>query len=129
MGKKNANYIETECRLNEMLNVAERFVRTERHLEQHSDISKSDQVHHAQEVQSQRIEDINNLKDKIIFGDGGPTNEVKNINKNIAFGEGYLKHNGDHMNPSDKKNLEENIQNRKDKINELKGDTNYKTML
>lgn len=115
----NEKYIDAENRINEMLNVAERFTRTERHLEQHSDISKPEQIDHAREIQVQRIEDINNLKDKIIYGDGGPTNEVTNIDKNIVYGEGYLAHNGNHMNPEDRKNLEENIRNRKDKKEEL----------
>lgn len=116
---KNEKYIDAENRINEMLNVAERFTRTERHLEQHSDISKPEQIDHAREIQAQRIQDINNLKDKIIYGDGGPTNEVTNIEKNIVYGEGYLSHNSDHMNPEDRKNLEENIRNRKDKKEEL----------
>lgn len=116
---KKTNYTETENRLNEMLNVAERFTRTERHLEQHSDIANPSQIAHAKEIQTERVRDINTLKDKIIYGDGGPTNELINVNKNIIYGEGYLKNNGDHMSSDDKTNLEKKLNNRKEKINEL----------
>lgn len=125
MIKKSNNHIETENRLNEMLNVAERFTRTQRHLEQHSDITDPDKIAHAKEIQLQRISDINNLKDKIIYGDGGPTDELKNVNKNIVFSEGYLKNNGNHMSSHDRINLVENIINRKGKKEELTNNTNW----
>lgn len=107
-------------RLNELENVVEKYTRTERHLEEHSDISNDSSIHSAEEKQRNREDEIKSLKDKIIYGDSVPTNEKENLKKNIQYGEGYIKHNADNMNKSDLENLKDKQENRKDTLNTLK---------
>ena len=51
-----------ERRIDELLNISNRYVRTERHLEQHSDISDPENIENSKRVQDERIEQMNNLK-------------------------------------------------------------------
>lgn len=111
---------ETHNRINELENLVEKHTRSERHLEQYSHIGSPENIDHARQVQKEREEQINNLEDKIIYGDGGPTNQIENLERNLTFEEGYLDHNADTMNPKDKKNLENKIENQKDTLNRLK---------
>lgn len=110
---------ETYNRINELENLVEKHTRSQRHLEQYSHIGSPENVDHARHVQKEREEQINNLEDKIVYGDGGPSHELENLQKNITFSKGYLNHNADTMKPEDKKNLENKIENQKDTINWL----------
>ena len=106
-------------RINELENLVEKHTRTERHLEQHSDISSDEALECSIEKQKKREEEINSLKSKIIFDDGGPTNEKENIEKNIFFSDGYMNHNADHMSDVDLTNLKNKQENRKDTLHTL----------
>ncbi|WP_027623110.1 hypothetical protein [Clostridium lundense] len=117
--KKSCNAIEKENRIDELINLVEKNTRTERHLEQHSDISSPSRLESAKELLNTRQENIETLKDKIIYDDGGPTDERENLVKNMAFTEGYIEHNSDHMSNEQLQNMKEKQQNRKDKLNEL----------
>ena len=46
----------------------ERSTRTERHLEEHSDISSSENIEHAKQVQRERKDQIENLKISLPMG-------------------------------------------------------------
>jgi hypothetical protein len=119
-GKGEGRKQETANRVNELVDLVEAHTRTERHLEQHSDIASPEQVEHAEKVQDEREEQISKLKSKIVYGDGGPTDEVENLEKNITFAEGYMDHNADHMNKKDLENLKDKEENRRDTLNRLK---------
>lgn len=123
MDNKKCRDIETENRIEELINVVENHTRTERHLEQHleqhSDISSPKQLSNAKYIQQVRAENIDNLKNKIVYSDGGPTNEKENISKNIEFASGYIRHNKDHMNEDQLENMLEKQENRHQKLNEL----------
>lgn len=106
-------------RINELENVVEKHTRTERHLEQHSDISSEEALECAKEKQRKREDEINALEYKIIFDDGGPTDERENIEKNMCFAEGYINHNADHMSDVDLRNLKNKQENRKDTLDNL----------
>ena len=108
---------ERESRINEMINLVEKHTRTERHLEQHSDISSPKHIEHAQRLQNIREENISNLKDKIVYGDGGPTNEKENIIKNMKFTGGYIKNNLGSMNDEQMENMKKAQVNRQDSLN------------
>ena len=111
--------LETSNRLDEITNLAEKHTRTERHLEQHSDIASPERIEQSEDKQHVREELISNLKDKIINGGSGPTNEIEGLERNIVFSEGYLNHNADHMNKKDRKNLKENLENKKETLDRL----------
>lgn len=119
MDNKKCRDIETENRIDELINVVDNHTRTKRHLEQHSDISSPSQLSNAQHIQQVRVDNISNLKNKIIYDDGGPTNEKENIEKNIKFANGYIKNNKDHMNKEQLQNMLEKQENRHEKLNEL----------
>lgn len=119
MDNRKCRDIETENRIEELINVVENHTRTERHLEQHSDISSPKQLSNAQDIQQVREDNINSLKNKIVYNDGGPTEEKENIKKNIAFTNGYIKNNKDHMNGEQLENMLEKQENRHEKLNEL----------
>lgn len=107
-------------RINELENVVEKYTRTERHLEQHSDIANDDSIDEAKDKQKKRRDEITSLENKIIHGEGGATNEKENLKKNIQYGDGYLDHNADNMSRSDLENLKDRQENRKDTLNTLK---------
>lgn len=117
--KKSCNAIEKENRIDELINLVEKNTRTERHLEQHSDICSPSRLESAQELHNTRQDNIENLKDKIIYEDGGPTDERENLVKNMAFTEGYIEHNSNHMSNEQLQNMKEKQKNRKEKLNEL----------
>lgn len=119
MNNKESKKIETENRIDELINVVENYTRTKRHLEQHSDIASPQQLHNAEHIQQVREDNITNLKDKIIYDTGGPTNEKQNIKKNITFTNGYINHNKDHMNKEQLQNMLEKQETRHHKLNEL----------
>lgn len=119
MDNKKCRDIETENRIEELINAVENHTRTEIHLEQHSDISSPKQLSNAKHIQQVRAENIDNLKNKIVYNDGGPTNEKENIRKNIEFANGYIRHNKDHMNKQQVENMLEKQENRHQKLNEL----------
>ena len=90
--KKNAN------RLNQLENIVENYTRTERHLEQHSDIASKEQLEHAQKIQGFREQEIKNIESNIIHGEAANnTNELDNINKNFSYTKNYLMENAKEM--------------------------------
>lgn len=108
-------------KVNELENVIEKYTRTERHLEQHSDIANTESIEQAKEKQKEREEKIETLESKIINGEGGSKRtEAENLEKNIRYGEGYLNHNSENMNQHDLENLKDKQENRKDTLNSLK---------
>ena len=117
---KNCSNEEKLNRINELENVVEKYTRTERHLEQHSDIANDKSIDEAKEKQKNREDEIQSLENKIINGEGGATNEKENLKKNIKYGEGYINHNADNMNKSDLENLKNKQENRKDTLNTLR---------
>lgn len=63
---KHKNAIHKERKLDELINIVEGHTRTERHLEQYSDIGNPKNVDHARKIQNQREEQIEELKSSII---------------------------------------------------------------
>lgn len=64
MEKKRARQ-KKENQLNELMNVVQKYERTEKHLEKYSDISPENQIEHTLEVQTRRLHDIEDIKGKI----------------------------------------------------------------
>ena len=60
---------ENERRVDHLINLVEKETRTERHLEQNSDISNPENIQHAKEVQKNREKEINNLKNILVSGE------------------------------------------------------------
>ncbi len=107
---------ETKNRIKELENLVQKNTRTERHLEEYSDLSDDESVEMAKDKQKRRESTINGLENTIIYGDGGPTPEKKNLEKKLQYSEGYLNQNSDHMDETDLENLKNKIENKKDTL-------------
>ena len=86
-----------ERRIDELLNINERYVRTERHLEQHSDISNPENLENSERIQQERLEQMENLKNIIAYNKHEQNNEEENIRRNLEYTDGYINHNAERM--------------------------------
>lgn len=111
--------IEIANRIEELQNIVESHTRTERHLEQHSDITSPERVREAREKQAEREDNIEILEDKIVNNGRTDNNEVEGLERNYTFAKGYMEHNKEHMDQEALENMKEKQQNRRDKMTEL----------
>lgn len=112
---------ENERRLEHMENLVEKQTRTERHLEQHADISHSkENIEHVKELQRERQQEIDHLKDKIAYGDNCSNRYRENTEKRFLYTEGYLNHNADHMDKEAFENTKVKQEHRKEQLDHFK---------
>ena len=93
--------IEEANRLEVLENIVENHTRTERHLENHSDITSSKKLSEAIVKQCERESNIDSLEAKILNNGKRDPNQITQINgleKNYTFAKGYMENNKDHMN-------------------------------
>lgn len=117
--QKKAQQLENERRVDDLINLVENKTRTERHLEQHSDIGDPNRILHAHSVQENRQQQIDDIKDAIVYGDNAKNDtkdQLESLEKNYIFSEGYISHNADHMDPKALKNLEKKQEHRKEQM-------------
>jgi len=105
-----------ERRIEELLNINERYVRTERHLEQHSDISDPESIRQSRELQEERLKQMENLKNIIAYGKHEQEDQVDNLKRNIEYTDGYLRHNADKM---DEETLEKTLEKQEHRREQL----------
>jgi hypothetical protein len=96
-----------ERRIEELMNINNRYVRTERHLEQHSDISNPDNLEHSEQIQQERLQQMDNLKNIIAYGKHEQEDQEENLRKRMEYTDGYLNHNAQRM---DKETLEKTLE-------------------
>jgi hypothetical protein len=82
-----------ERRIEELLDINNRYVRTQRHLEEHSDISDPDNLRHALKIQEERENRMENLKNIIAYGKHEEVDERENLKRNLEYTDGYLENN------------------------------------
>lgn len=107
---------DTANRIDEIINLTEKKTRTDRHLEQHSDIGDPDRLDHAKELQADREELVDKLKNNIVEGENSDSDEYENLNRNYEFTQGYIEHNKDHMSKEALKNTKEKQRHRKEQM-------------
>lgn len=113
--------LENERRLDHLVNLVEKTTRTERHLEEHSDISSPDNIEHAKQVQEERYNQIENLKNIIAHGDNNSRDKhLKNTEKRFKYAQGYLDNNADKMDEESYKNALEKQEHRKEQLDSYK---------
>lgn len=118
---KDNQSMEKERRLEHMENLVEKQTRTERHLEEHADISRSKaNIEHAKELQKERQSEIDHLKDKIVYGDNVSNDYKENTEKRFLYTEGYLNHNADHMDQKSFDNAKAKQERRKEQLDNFK---------
>lgn len=121
MDNKEIKGIENERRIDHLRNIVEKQTRTERHLEEHSNISKSQEnIAHVKELQKERENEIQNLKDIIAHGDQNNNKQLENTEKRFQYTNGYLNHNADHMDKETLNNTKEKQEQRKEQMDWLK---------
>jgi hypothetical protein len=121
--QKEAEQRENARRVDQLINLVENKTRTERHLEQHSDIGDPDRLDHAHEVQHDRENQIEDIKNAIVYGDNTKNDtqdQLQSLEKNYTFSQGYIDHNADHMDPKALQNLEKKQEHRKEQMDQLK---------
>lgn len=109
-------------KVDNLINIVENHTRTERHLEQYSEIGNPENKERAREKQDLREKQIYTLKQQIVgIESSQPTKQeqMENLKENYQFGEGYIKSNKDHMNQIDLENLEKRQENRKIQMENL----------
>lgn len=111
--------IEKANRIEELENLVESHCRTERHLEQHYDITSPEKICQARRKQAEREYTIEILEDKIASGKQTLSNESEGLEKNYTFAKGYMEHNEEHMDEEALENMKEKQQNRRDKMDGL----------
>lgn len=119
MGKSREE--ETKNRINEIVNTVDKFTRTERHLEQNKDIISEKQLKHLNDIQTNRVEHIIDLSNKISYGENeaAKCSEKDNLEENYRKTEAYINNNSEHMNKEDLYNLKERQEHRREKMDEL----------
>ncbi|MCM0649731.1 hypothetical protein NBE98_15300 [Clostridium swellfunianum] len=117
---KNCNVEDQNAkRIDQLVNLVEKHTRTERHLEQHTDIASPEAVIHSLEIQKEREDEINNLKNIISNGKHVNVDEVENLMRNYEYTSNYLDNNADRIDDKTFKNTVEKQENRSDHFNNL----------
>lgn len=103
-------------RIEELLKINNRYVRTQRHLEENSDIARLDQIKHSLELQDERMARMENLKNIIAYGRHEEVDEKKNLKRKLEFTAHYLSHHRDHIDESTLRNTELKQEHRKEQL-------------
>lgn len=115
------NKKENEGRIDQLENLVEKETRTKRHLENTADIPSSKQnMEHVQQIQQERREEIDHLKNIIVSGEHSNNDQLENLEKRYNYTEGYLNHNADHMSKDTLDKTEERQKHRKEQMDQLR---------
>ncbi len=104
--------------LENLENLVENHTRTERHLEQYSEIGDPTNKEHAREIQKVREEQIRELESLIKDEDKyiSPEEHLENLKENYRNTENYINNNKDSLDEEMLNNLQEKQQHRKEQI-------------
>lgn len=109
-------------KLDNLINIVENYTRTERHLEQYSNIGNPQFKEKAREKQDLREKQMNELKSQLIKNEKDSptkTQQIEDLKENYQFGENYKESNKEHMNAENLQNLEKKQENRKIQLENL----------
>lgn len=108
-----------ENQVDNLMNLVEKHTRTERHLEQYSNIGDKDSKDRAREKQNVREEEMNNLKDKIINENETKIEQVHNLLDNYKRTQSYMEDNYENIKDERLENMQYKQRNRKEQIESL----------
>ena len=110
-----------EKQVDNLMNLVEKHTRTERHLEQYSEIGDPEFKEMAREKQEEREENMYKLKQEILDQDENETIEqqIDNLQDNYEAAQRYIEANKDTMAPQDLQNLQAKQQHREEQLNNL----------
>ena len=112
------DYEKIDRQLENLENLVENHTRTQRHLEQYSEIGNPANRDNARKVQKVREAEIKTLENKIKGEDEiiTPEEHLENVIERYNNTEGYIQNNKDRMNEDMLKNLQEKQQHREEQI-------------
>lgn len=115
---KNHDIERKDRQLDNLINIVENYTRTERHLEQYSNIGNPENKENARRIQDVREGQINELKDKIKGMDDKQTRDeqLENVIKKYINTEEYIRNNEDNMSDEQINNMEKKQDNREIEI-------------
>lgn len=117
MNRKDKCKEKKEQQLNNLTNLVENHTRTERHLEQYSDIGSYENKEIARNKQDIRAHEIHNLKEKIIEGDTQtPEEMLKDTRAKYQATGRYVANNYDSIPEENLKNIQVKQKHRKMQI-------------
>lgn len=105
-----------ERRIEELLRINNRYVRTQRHLEENSHIARLEQIKHSFEIQDERKAKMENLKNIIAYGKHEDVDEARNLKRKLEFTDHYLHHHKDHIDESTLQNTKVKQEHRKEQL-------------
>ena len=108
-----------EKRIDQLMNLVDKHTRTERHLEQHSDIATPEAIAHSKEVQNEREQEIHNLKNVIAYGKHINVDEVTNLQRNYEFTNSYIAANENRMDSETLQRTKEKQENRAEHMDNI----------
>ena len=109
-----------------MINLVENHTRTERHLEQYSEIGSKENKDNARKKQAVRENEIQNLKTNIINGNNETIPEqIDNITENYRSTNRYMEDNYNKISPEVWDNMNKKQENREEQIENLIGKIDY----
>ena len=109
-----------EKQLENLVNLVEKHTRTERHLEQYSNIGSREGKERARDKQDVREEEIDKLKNKIVSDNTeSKTEQVQNLSNNYKGAQIYMEENYEKMPEERLKNMQNRQQHRKDQLENL----------
>ena len=115
---ENENIEKKERQLDNLINLVENHTRTERHLEQYSNIGNPYNKEHAREIQKIREEQIQDLESVIKDEDKymSPEEHLQNLKDNYRNKENYIANNKNSIDAQMLQNLQEKQKHRKEQI-------------
>ena len=118
----NREHEKKDRKLDNLINIVENHTRTQRHLEQYSNIGDPKYKEIARNKQDLREKQIDELKQQLTDYDENyisKEKQLENLKENYEFGKNYIQSNEDHMNEEDLQNLNQKQVNRKIQIENL----------
>jgi len=114
------NNKQKERQVENLMNLVEKQTRTEKHLEQYSEIGNKEDKERAREKQDVREAEMENLKDKIVSNNTeSKFKQVQNLADNYKGAQIYMEENYEKMSEERLRNMENRQQHRKDQIESL----------
>ena len=112
------DYEKIDRQLENLENLVENHTRTQRHLEQYSEIGNPENRDNARKLQTVREAEIKTLENKIKGEDEkiSPEQHLENLKEKYYSSEGYIQKNKDNMNGEMLRNMQEKQQHREEQI-------------
>ncbi len=110
-----------EKKVENLINLVENHTRTERHLEQYSNIGNPTFKEQAREKQAVREEQIDSLKNQLAQNNPKITTEehLDNLKENYEKSKNYLENNFYNLSPEQVSNMEQKQINQKKQMNQM----------